>query len=258
MPDKDDKGPNGFKVLHDDFIKRVFGRRSRLPPADFHLEQVAALASTSGDKFERIAERALELVSPLDNVKVRCRQSIKDSMAMIGAVHEKERPRAAINADIEKLYDALRKTKAALKKLFINGSELHLPMNSFDPKEIVQCMKSNTAYQSEWRVFYQFVIDRIALLENRSTASSDSVRWKGGKAKLLAALHSLLLLKRFGRKPPTQTVGGPFYELASLLYEGATGVQNANLERFCRKIFAQHLNFRIEKAVSRSRADERR
>ena len=42
------------------------------------------------------------------------------------------------------------------------------------------------------------------------------------------------LLIEFSSKAPTRTVGGPFYELASLLYESATGIVGADLSRACK------------------------
>jgi hypothetical protein len=206
-----------------------------LPPAALNLEQLAAFANSSENELEETAEEALQLITPPDDQRTRCRQSIKDRIAIIRAMHfKKDRSTAEIRDDINKLSAALRRTVAALRKLFINGSELHLPMRRFNSDEIVRSMVNGTEYQSEWREFYNVLVAKIDLLENRY----NDVRKAGpvsDPAKLLAALHSSHLLREFGRRP-TKTVGGAFYELASLLYEGATGVQNANLERYCRKI----------------------
>jgi len=47
--------------------------------------------------------------------------------------------------------------------------------------------------------------------------------------KLAAAIYAYHLLKDY-KKPPTLTVGGAFFELASVLYEGIRGRENENLE----------------------------
>lgn len=53
--------------------------------------------------------------------------------------------------------------------------------------------------------------------------------------KLAAAIYAYHLLKDY-KKPPTLTVGGAFFELASVLYEGIRGRENENLEWYCRQV----------------------
>jgi hypothetical protein len=55
-----------------------------------------------------------------------------------------------------------------------------------------------------------------------------------------AAEFALVLLMQFGRKQPTLTPSGPFFSLASVLYEAVTGKKDANLERQCRVSHASH------------------
>jgi hypothetical protein len=61
---------------------------------------------------------------------------------------------------------------------------------------------------------------------------------KGGmpfnKLKLGAACCASLLIEDYGTKPPTLTIGGPYYELASVLYGAATGEREADLSRHCK------------------------
>jgi hypothetical protein len=233
-----------------------------MAPADFHFEQLAG--SSSEMECEEIVERALQLIGPLPNQIEACRHSINTWIAVIGGFRgRKERSSGEINYDIEKLLGALRRTKAALNKLFKAGSGLHLPMTTFDGSDIVRSILANTQYKSEWTDFYNLVSKKITLLERRYNSAR-----KGGPvsdpAKLISALHSFDLLMDFGRKRPTKTSGGVFYELASLLYEGAIGVQNANLERYCRKIFESKLKqsatfAQVREAIQRirkNRADD--
>ena len=59
-----------------------------------------------------------------------------------------------------------------------------------------------------------------------------------GRTKNVAAFAASTLPRLTGT-PPTKTVNGPFYELASLLYEGATGIEGADLQRSCRSYLSQ-------------------
>jgi hypothetical protein len=54
--------------------------------------------------------------------------------------------------------------------------------------------------------------------------------------KRYAANCAFDLMVKFGRKPPTLTPDGPYYTLASILYESFTGLDNENLERQCRSM----------------------
>jgi len=54
--------------------------------------------------------------------------------------------------------------------------------------------------------------------------------------KLNAASSAHQLLTKFGQKPPTLTTDGPYYRLASSLYESATGKPCMDLSRQCRKV----------------------
>lgn len=55
--------------------------------------------------------------------------------------------------------------------------------------------------------------------------------------KLNIAQHAYDLLEEYASKKPNLTVEGPFYQLASVLYEAATGEQESDLQRPCRRIW---------------------
>jgi hypothetical protein len=44
------------------------------------------------------------------------------------------------------------------------------------------------------------------------------------------------LIEDHGTKPPTLTIGGPYYELASVLYRAGTGKHAADLSRHCKLV----------------------
>jgi hypothetical protein len=58
-------------------------------------------------------------------------------------------------------------------------------------------------------------------------------------AKRLSAFYAFRLLVPFTGRVPTLTIDGAYYRLASFLYEAATGIPEANLERACRHIFRE-------------------
>jgi hypothetical protein len=86
-------------------------------------------------------------------------------------------------------------------------------------------------------------LDRLDRLEQDATdlveRSQSAPARKGGSQidvfKRLAAGFAFMLMKKFGKRP-TKTTTGPYYELASVLYEGATGLAGASLDRICRKM----------------------
>jgi hypothetical protein len=57
--------------------------------------------------------------------------------------------------------------------------------------------------------------------------------WKDAKAVAAVCAHNVL--KEYGGVT-TLTEGGPFYVLASILYEGATGKAEQDLSPYCRKL----------------------
>jgi hypothetical protein len=54
------------------------------------------------------------------------------------------------------------------------------------------------------------------------------------------AAESAWILLALARKRPTLTPGGPFFELASLLYEAATGESGADLDKYCRAVHQEY------------------
>jgi hypothetical protein len=71
-------------------------------------------------------------------------------------------------------------------------------------------------------------------LRNSVPVPHGSREWDNTKA--FAAKYAAELLLKFKKKLPKKTVGGTFYNLASLLYEGAGGKFNEDLQTYCREI----------------------
>ena len=88
----------------------------------------------------------------------------------------------------------------------------------------------------------------LAQLEHaaRSTglqAAQLKVPRSGGRTdyrKRAAAISAWVLLILYGRKRPTLTPRRSFFELASLLYEAATGESGAELDKYCRAVHQEY------------------
>jgi hypothetical protein len=52
-------------------------------------------------------------------------------------------------------------------------------------------------------------------------------------SKMAAASFACSLMENYSSFPPTLTKGGRYFRVASLMYEAATGEQNADLTRYC-------------------------
>jgi hypothetical protein len=183
------------------------------------------------NQLEEIVNRALQLLNPTDEEKTECRERVKECMLFVRAIAagiSRNPSSAQIRDDFENLAAALRRAKKALDKLCETDCLLYLPMNDGDPWR--------SPLKAEWGQFYNALTAKLALLETRKNYVP-----KGSPlpdpAKRSAAWYSVYLIAVCGRKRPTKTLDGPFYELASLLYEGATYTAHANLERHCRRIF---------------------
>jgi hypothetical protein len=100
---------------------------------------------------------------------------------------------------------------------------------------------------SKWSVFsseFCNLLDEV--LKVAEEHRNHVVVEKGGRpfdsAKAEAATVALYMILVSTTDRPAKTVGGVFYELASILYEGGTGVQGADLQRYCRRVLDQPID----------------
>jgi hypothetical protein len=88
--------------------------------------------------------------------------------------------------------------------------------------------------------FFRTVIERsIANIRQTPTMSRRQQGRSGARKnwKKHATACVAYNLLRFDGIKPTLSDGGPFFELASILYEGETGIAGADLSRACRIVF---------------------
>lgn len=73
-----------------------------------------------------------------------------------------------------------------------------------------------------------------AVLRNSTLVKPGSKVWDDTKGQ--SARFARDLIKEFGcdGRPPPLTIGGPYFTLASILYEGGTGKADEDLSQYCR------------------------
>jgi hypothetical protein len=87
---------------------------------------------------------------------------------------------------------------------------------------------------------FQYLLPHLEKAAKIATfAAKNTIVPKGSQiwddAKVVAAVCAHSALKEYG-VTPTLTVDGAFYELASILYEGATGKKEQDLTQYCRQL----------------------
>jgi hypothetical protein len=137
---------------------------------------------------------------------------------------------------LEKISKLLTNTLTSIRKLPRRMQRDFLPSQTFQgplPYSLIRDTEREEATLS------RFLKD-VEIAAKRANQQSRRIRVTraGGQPNYLkknAAFYAHLLLTQYGKTPPTLTTGGPFFELASLLYEAATGQIDVDLSNHCRK-----------------------
>ena len=80
-------------------------------------------------------------------------------------------------------------------------------------------------------------LETTASLANQEIRDFKAQRAPSEPVKYFAAMFAFALIKFFSIRAPTLTTDGPFFRLATYLYEAATAIPDQNLERQCRREF---------------------
>jgi hypothetical protein len=171
------------------------------------------------NQLEEIINRAVQLIDPIDSQKTECRKHVELAILRVRQIACWRASRTPNS--FEKLTVALEKATEAFNKFF----------------KTPDCAQSICINVQEVGAFFKIPELILKVLRSRKK----HVPKKGGPiadgAKRIAAWNSFALIQGLGKKRATKTIGGSFYELASVLYEGATYTAHENLERHCRKVF---------------------
>jgi hypothetical protein len=192
--------------------------------------------------LENVLERALLLIGSAADKRIDCDVWVRSCIVDIRYANFCPiLPDAQIKGELAKLAAALKKLNSVIDNL--------------SPCTFLGRLNYDTAFRRWSKILTMppqtlqqpIGISWVELKNDLDTKISfiEKVQWPTRRgsprvdyAKIVAAASDFLLLSKFGMKRPTLTIGGPFYELASVLYEGATYIPEANLERYCRGIAA--------------------
>lgn len=180
--------------------------------------------SRDAHQLDEIMDRAVQLINPIDKKRSQCREFVSIGIFVVRLL-----ARWNASQNREKLvltFDRLVRTLETALNTYYDF------VNTFGfSRFIVKNLKapSENAFHKLPKVIEAVLNGRIKYSPKQGPVADG--------AKRIAALYSLVLIEDFAEKRVTKTVGGLFYELASVLYEGATYSANANLERHCRAAF---------------------
>jgi hypothetical protein len=191
------------------------------------------------DENAEVVARCLALIGPNRDKEKTCRADVVGSINWLILIHTNPTPVRWTSPISEKrqlieLFKALDTTTGILKKLDL-WYILFKPFwreSSFDFGEDANIPEVS-------RREYDEFCDVLSSIKAQAKHLTDNtVFHKGGavidRLKLSAAGKAFHLLKDFGTKFPTRTIGGQYYELASTLYEAATDKVGLDLSRSCK------------------------
>jgi hypothetical protein len=188
------------------------------PPDIKYIEiypEIAALEYI--DPASEVVSRAIDLIRPLKLSEPDFREGIALLMAgvRVSQFGNALPPLRPIKDQIKEVADALKIARRAIRTL--PGI-------------------ARVAQSVFWDDFCDLIDEAIQLAEERHKEIEVG---EGGRkldlAKDYAANAALHVISEWKRAKPAKTVNGAFYELASVIYEGGTGIEGANLERHCRR-----------------------
>jgi hypothetical protein len=102
-------------------------------------------------------------------------------------------------------------------------------------------------FDAEWNWVSAYLAAAACVLEERATEIKP--RKRPNFTKKVCASQAREILERYGQGA-TLSQGGAFFELASLLYEGQTGVPEQSLERACREEHRGQTSSKIRERLS--------
>jgi hypothetical protein len=165
-----------------------------------------------------LLEQLVEQIRPRPDCKAACREKARKYIAGIRSIRQFADPvsSTAIRAEVEKFRRALQKVRDMAPEL--------------SPAARALLFITNDEYEFFFKVWGD-VIDwgcSASLIPVRKQAPSKRL------SKMAAAGFARKLMENYSDYPPRLTKGGAFFGVASLLFEGATGEQNADLTDYCR------------------------
>jgi hypothetical protein len=179
------------------------------------------------DKDSAIVARALRIVDPPPDKDEQCRETIASGMAWNRLLNRS--PRSLSDRSVVR---ELRSTVSAIEAAHRSIDQLQGHIKAYAlgalSAHITKAALTVLAYLA-------------GVLRANAERIAEGIREAGGRrrdlGKQTAADTAYDLLNEYAGSPPTLTIEGPFYQLASVLYEGAMGHEEVDLQRHCRTAF---------------------
>jgi hypothetical protein len=169
------------------------------------------------DPETEVVSRAMDLLRPVALPEWKCRDCLALIMSRTRVLRTQGRIPAPgkLKDHINDVAKALKRTKRAITTLPRVSRVVH------------------SAYGGAFCNLLDEVLTTVQQHHNQIVQQKGCppVDW----AKYEAAYGARYAISVWKRERPTKTVNGTFYELASILYEGGTRIQGANLQRYCRR-----------------------
>jgi hypothetical protein len=214
---------NGIAKSTDAAIRKIIDGTTLSLGQDRVIDLYIPRASLDYVPADATINRAIELVAPRPALRSKCHEKVRLMVAFLHADHfSRPTPKGEIKRQFRQVASGLKGAKAALKRVSKESREWLLSCT--DQPEL-------------------FVLNLNLVIEQ----AKSGVKYLGSKRgrhqeidKLNAAAFSFQLIREFGAAAPTLTTKGPYYELASTLYEAATSIPSCNLETYCRAYFKRY------------------
>jgi hypothetical protein len=171
-----------------------------------------------------VVDRALACIKPDDEKKEACRKQVTNIIANMRIGYRLSRSSPLMSEQREQLADFAKAAKQMIKAVerLYDG---HAYAVFAEPQQTLQHPNRDAFVAQLKRSGY--VAGGLSMcLDVKKVA--DPNRW--GAAKLAEGL-----MKEFGRRP-TKRVGGDYYTLTSIMYEGAGGKRETDLSKECRSV----------------------
>ena len=185
------------------------------------------------------SERALVLISPPEDRLQECRRLLGDCIKEVASEKPPElqkKLRAQLALASKHFRAALKATQRLPRsRLILLPPPFSKPVGSL--ADLLDATRSK-----QLTLHRQRFLDELGYVAKNLEQQSERLRVprSGGHPnyrKQAAAEFAWALLALYGRKRPTLTTGGPYFDLASLLYEAGTGKEAIDLRRQCRAAF---------------------
>jgi hypothetical protein len=177
---------------------------------------------------------ALDLIKPKPQQLAECQEEVFNAIVMIWSIPLTTPGPATDKRELREIARALRGAIAALEHPFA----VHAIVSDLEEQagRYVDSEPTEDRVSSLRKELATIATLAEAASERIKVRKGPGVSVRGSGKKLVAAFQALRLLRTYGAEP-TLSSGGAFFQLAVALYEAATGIAGADLQRSCRKIF---------------------